>query len=136
MALSGSVGKGGMNVHADVRVVQQALNIVREAEQLSPIAVDGIAGPQTCAAILAFQKRHTRFSDGRIDPHGQTFRELERIVGPLAEARARLNMARVMDRLALELQSRRLAVGAPLQYVFDQLNGAVRRLRPGFATSL
>jgi hypothetical protein len=135
MALSGSVGKGGKNVPADVRLVQQALNITREIEQRPPIAVDGVAGPETYAAILDFQKPHTGASDDRIDPQGPTFQELERLVAPLVEARVRASMAAILDRLSLEFQSRGLAVGAPLQLLLDQVNGAVRRLRPGAATS-
>jgi len=131
MALTGSVGKGGVNMAGDVRTIQHALNIVREQERLSPISVDGVAGPQTAAAILHFQQLHTRLADGRIDPHGPTFRELERIVSPVAEAKVSVEMTRVMDRLTSELQSRALPVSPRLQSVLDQLNAAMRTLRVG-----
>jgi peptidoglycan hydrolase-like protein with peptidoglycan-binding domain len=134
VALSGSVGKGGKNVPADVRLVQQALNITRESEQRPPIAVDGVAGPETYAAILDFQKRHTGASDDRVDPQGPTFQELERRVAPLVEARVRASMAAILDRLSAEFQSRGLPVSGPLQMLLDQVNGAVRRLRSGAAS--
>ena len=136
MAIVSSVGKGGGNISADVCTIQLALNISREQDHLSPISVDGIAGPQTFAAILDFQRRHTRLSDGRIDPHGPTFKELEKIVSPLAEARSRLAMTKVMERLALELQNRGLQVSPRHQSDWDMLNNAVRGLRGGAVVTM
>jgi peptidoglycan hydrolase-like protein with peptidoglycan-binding domain len=70
--LSGSVGQGGNNRAADVRVVQRLLNdwLVKERQPL--LKVDGLAGAKTIAAITLFQKRHTSIADGRVDTRGPT----------------------------------------------------------------
>jgi hypothetical protein len=76
-ALQGSVGRGGQNLPADVRVVQQLLN--RQNPPPSPLlGVDGIVGPKTIAAIESFQRRVVGMSlpDGRIDPSGRTWTHL------------------------------------------------------------
>jgi len=65
--LSGSVGRGGKNAPNDVRAVQTALGI----------AADGKCGPQTFAAIEAFQKTIGQAKpDGRFDAGGATERAL------------------------------------------------------------
>ena len=77
--LSGSVGQGGRNVPADVVRVQRLLNGV-PASQGGPqplLKLDGIVGPLTVKAISQFQKKNLGFSDGRVDPGGRTFKELE-----------------------------------------------------------
>jgi len=77
--LSGSVGEGGRNLHDDVQIVQKLLNknahIVAEIGNLPE---DGILDERTQRAIVAFQRRIVRLSspDGRIDPHGRTWRTL------------------------------------------------------------
>jgi peptidoglycan hydrolase-like protein with peptidoglycan-binding domain len=106
--LSGSVGKSGLNRTADVFRVQEALHIARAQEDMPPIQVDGLVGPQTIGAIEDFQHRHTQVGDGRIDPHGPTLRELETMVGPVIEARIRAVIVRVLEGLASELQMRGL----------------------------
>jgi hypothetical protein len=73
--LSGSVGKGGKNDPADVRLVQTLL----AAAGLDPGPIDGDAGPATIEAIKAFQKRFATWPDGRVDPGGRTFRELHKL---------------------------------------------------------
>jgi peptidoglycan hydrolase-like protein with peptidoglycan-binding domain len=75
--VSASVGKGGANVAADVRVVQHLLNDWLSRTGQSPLlAVDGIAGPKTDAAILAFQRSLAGVLDGRFDPTGPGLRTL------------------------------------------------------------
>ncbi len=65
--LSGAVGRGGKNASGDVRAVQAALGI----------PVDGQCGPQTIAAIVAFQKKLGQSApDGRVDAGGATERAL------------------------------------------------------------
>lgn len=71
--LSGSVGAGGRNDPADVRIVQQLLADRGE----NPGPVDGIVGPRTIAAIRSFQSRFLARPDGRVDPGGRTIRELQ-----------------------------------------------------------
>lgn len=65
--LSGSVGRGGQNGAGDVKAVQKALGI----------GLDGQCGPQTIAAIEAFQRWIGQAKpDGRVDAGGATERAL------------------------------------------------------------
>ncbi|HRI63533.1 MAG TPA: penicillin-insensitive murein endopeptidase [Polyangium sp.] len=77
--LSGSVGQGGRNAHDDVVLVQKLLN--KNAHLVAPtaeLAETGVVDEPTQAAILTFQRTIVRLSapDGRIDPHGRTWRML------------------------------------------------------------
>ena len=77
--ISGSVGKGGKNRPADVRVIQELINQnIHKIRPTRPLAVDGAVGPKTIGAITEFQSRVLRFSrpDGRVDPGGKTERAL------------------------------------------------------------
>ncbi len=74
--ISGNVGPGGRNRSEDVRLVQRLLNDARAREGGHRLAVDGIAGPKTDAAILQYQKSHGLAADGRIDPGGPTLKHL------------------------------------------------------------
>ena len=78
MPLHASVGKNGINRPEDVRYIQNLLNRVLPhlGGALKSIAVDGICGLHTIAAITQFQKLRTAYSDGRIDPGGPTFLKL------------------------------------------------------------
>jgi peptidoglycan hydrolase-like protein with peptidoglycan-binding domain len=69
-----SVGLGGANQPADVRIVQKLINAVPAAKGgPSPaLAVDGLCGPFTCAAISRFQAKNIGSADGRIDPGQRT----------------------------------------------------------------
>jgi peptidoglycan hydrolase-like protein with peptidoglycan-binding domain len=73
--LGGSVGRGGFNDPADVRVVQHLLNDVG-TPGVTPLKVDGVVGPLTVSAILAFQRSSGGSTDGRIDPTGATLKRL------------------------------------------------------------
>jgi hypothetical protein len=73
--LGASVGAGGVNRNDDVRLVQSLL----AAKGFDPGPLDGSAGPATVDAIRAFQRRFVTFPDGRVDPSGRTFRELNGI---------------------------------------------------------
>jgi hypothetical protein len=70
--LVASVGAGGKNRPDDVRLVQTLL----AAQGFDPGPIDGSAGSATLEAIRAFQRRFVTFPDGRVDPAGRTFREL------------------------------------------------------------
>ncbi|WP_327722269.1 peptidoglycan-binding protein [Streptomyces sp. NBC_00490] len=72
-SLTASVGIGGTNAPADVRIVQDLLN--RAAH--TSLAVDGVCGPDTRQAITDYQAGFLRNPDGRVDPGGQTLRRLE-----------------------------------------------------------
>jgi peptidoglycan hydrolase-like protein with peptidoglycan-binding domain len=70
--ISAAVGAGGTNQADDVRLVQDLLNRARG----SRLAVDGVCGPQTRAAIVDYQRPFLARPDGRVDPDGQTLRRL------------------------------------------------------------
>lgn len=71
--LTGSVGANGRNQPVDVLLVQQLL----QQRGVDPGAPDGLIGPKTIAAIRSFQSRFLASPDGRVDPGGRTFRELQ-----------------------------------------------------------
>ena len=89
-----SVGNGGHNDPGDVCVVQRLLNEGVEAQGVA-LKIDGIAGPKTIAAILAFQKDVNDVVDGRIDHAGPTIKHLL--------MRHLQAVARGIDRGAIEL---------------------------------
>jgi hypothetical protein len=77
VAITGSVGRGGVNLPEDVRLIQQLLNEAGAREGGAPLAVDGRVGPKTIAAITDYQRRRRLpVADGRVDVAGATFRSL------------------------------------------------------------
>ena len=88
--LGGSVGENGGNSAPNVKAVQLAINAVIPAlGGPSPLlAVDGICGSKTKAAIKAIQVRWTASRDGRIDPGGATIKVLNRLAGMAASSAA------------------------------------------------
>jgi peptidoglycan hydrolase-like protein with peptidoglycan-binding domain len=70
--LSASVGAGGANQAPDVGLVQILLNVMRGMQDKTLLAVDGIPGPLTIAAIREFQTEFAPTIDGRVDPGGRT----------------------------------------------------------------
>ncbi len=71
--LGASVGAGGKNAPADVKLVQELLN----SSQNAKLTEDGAIGPATIAAIAAFQKKiFNGWSDGKIDVGGSTWQRL------------------------------------------------------------
>jgi hypothetical protein len=75
--ISGSVGRGGLNVQNDVLVIQQLINSHLPIT-LSPLQVDGNCGALTIGAIEEIQRGNLQMNppDGRVDPNGATFRFL------------------------------------------------------------
>ena len=71
--ISASVGEGGVNKKADVRIVQELLTRAGH----DPKGIDGGYGTNTHDAILSFQRTFTSHPDGRIDPGGGTLRRLD-----------------------------------------------------------
>jgi peptidoglycan hydrolase-like protein with peptidoglycan-binding domain len=71
-----SVGEGGRNNRQDVGIVQFLLNVVRRRDGAVPLAIDGIVGPKTLAAIREFQEGNSLIVDGRVDPDNATIRLL------------------------------------------------------------
>lgn len=84
--ITGSVGQGGANAPADVAEIQGLLN----ARDDAGLAVNGICGPHTIAAIEAFQStvRGVTKPDGLISPDGPTFAALTSGSAPAAAAGA------------------------------------------------
>jgi len=75
--LDGSVGRGGANIRHDVELVQLLLNGWMEDSRQSALAIDGVVGPKTIAAITSFQREYTpAFTSGRIDPGGPSLFQL------------------------------------------------------------
>ncbi|RYF10594.1 MAG: hypothetical protein EOO77_21195 [Oxalobacteraceae bacterium] len=78
-SLHDSVGLGGNNRESDVLLVQTALR----DHGVSPGPLDRICGRKTITAIEHFQSGFLNRIDGRIDPHGPTWRRLNRSVTPV-----------------------------------------------------
>lgn len=76
--LKASVGSGGVNNSADVKVIQTLLNQVGDHPALP---VNGVCGEDTIAVIKSFQSGFFSVPDGRIDPGGQTFKRLVQVTG-------------------------------------------------------
>lgn len=78
LTMSGSVGTGGHNDRADTKFVQLLLNAIplSQGGPETKLAVDGLVGPKTIAAIQRYQKANTLFCDGRVDMGGPTIRSL------------------------------------------------------------
>ena len=75
--ISGSVGKGGRNLPADVRTVQRLLNPrIRSPYRL--LAVDGLVDSHMINMIAEFQRRVLGFKspDGLVGANGRTWRAL------------------------------------------------------------
>lgn len=77
--LTASVGRGAANKSADVLVVQSLLNQRIGNLGLAHLTLDSVVGPKTLTAIEAFQRVMVGMPrpDGRVDPNGRTFRELD-----------------------------------------------------------
>jgi uncharacterized protein (TIGR02594 family) len=76
-----SVGRGGVNLRADVELVQALINAkIAQLRPLRPLRVDGQVGARTIAAIEEFQRRvvGTDSPDGRVDRQGRTIAALRR----------------------------------------------------------
>lgn len=77
--IQAAVGAGGMNRYQDAATVQYLLNCVPESSggPAPELAVDGVVGPLTLAAIQKFQLAQTGQSDRRVDPLGPTLHALQ-----------------------------------------------------------
>jgi hypothetical protein len=74
MSITGSVGLGGKNVAADVRLVQATINPHVAALGVALLDVDGDCGPLTRGAIKRYQQVYLKMpsTDSRVDPGGAT----------------------------------------------------------------
>lgn len=88
LAINQSVGIGGQNNAADIKAVQQAINLlINRLPGISPLVVDGLVGAhpersKTVAAIKVVQQRFVGMAnpDGRVDVNGQTHRRINRLL--------------------------------------------------------
>jgi peptidoglycan hydrolase-like protein with peptidoglycan-binding domain len=78
-SITGSVGLGGSNLPQNVMIVQYLLNCIpaNSGGPTTELAIDGIVGPKTIAAIQRFQRTLLNFADGRVDPGGKTLKALQ-----------------------------------------------------------
>jgi len=131
MPITLSVGSGGVNRRDDVVRVQEYLNFARRQDWLREIAVDGLVGPETTGAIIAFQRRRTRVVDGRVDPGGPTITELERIVVAVVEASLRRDMLQILDDLDQQLSRKGYRLPTSLEVKLQSVRQFVNGFRTG-----
>jgi hypothetical protein len=117
IAISQPVGQGPLarNLPDDVKTIQDALNQVTVQGVVGgPIpflAVDGIKGPKTQAAILNFQKVQVTsiHADGLVEPGKPTILRLNAIVTPFSKfdlnAKLATSLPLVRDALAAAIQN-------------------------------
>jgi Type VI secretion system (T6SS), amidase effector protein 4 len=78
-SISGSVGRGGKNIAADVITIQKLINAnLTVIAPLIALDEDGACGSLTIGALEAFQRNAVKMAkpDGRVDPGGNTLRVL------------------------------------------------------------
>jgi hypothetical protein len=127
ITMSGSVGQGGINKPADVKIVQTLLNAVG-APFGSPLAVDGRIGSKTITAISKFQRgTMAGFADGRVDAPGKTIANL----ADMASARS-ASFAPV-EGLELAKSTDILAADSVFSLPVNRIQSSVR---PAITTSL
>lgn len=91
ISISKPVGRGPLarNQPDDVRTIQDALNQVTvkgvAGGPMPFLAVDGICGPKTNAAISRFQQVHLKIFDGLIEPNKKTIIKLNEFVDPVSD---------------------------------------------------
>ena len=80
MSTTSSVGKGGQNLRDDVKVIQAALNLVKNDsfKLKEKFEINGTIGSETIAAIELFQSSVAgmKVPDGQIAANGKTLRTL------------------------------------------------------------
>jgi hypothetical protein len=96
--IKGSVGVGGANRKEDVTTIQRLLNLISpdDGGPVPPLAEDGLCGPKTNAAILAFQQFWSTASDSRVDPNGPTLAKMNEVPKPALAQRNSARLARVV----------------------------------------
>lgn len=126
IAISKPVGQGSLarNLPEDVKTIQEALNQVTvqgvPGGPMPFLAVDGLKGPKTQAAILNFQKVQVQSinADGVIEPGRQTILRLNAIVAPVSKFDLNVKLAAslplVRASLAAAIQNLRAVItGGP-----------------------
>lgn len=82
LAISASVGLGGVNKPDEVKEIQRALNhLIPDVGGAVPfLDDDGLVGPKTCKAIQRFQNVNFGWADSRVDPDNKTIRRMEELL--------------------------------------------------------
>jgi len=98
--ITGSVGRGGANVPADVAQVQELLNLRVGEMGLQPLLTTGVIDNATMAAIGRYQSLVLGgSSDGRVDPNGRTWTALSD-TQPMTLLRDRLRAQAALPKLS------------------------------------
>ena len=95
-----AVGRKGLNLEKDVRVIQELLNAALDrnaklrAAGLKKLKVDGDFGPRTEAAILAYQEKVLGWSgahlDATVEPNKTTWKSLNGNIGSSSSIRRQI----------------------------------------------
>src|SRR5262249_4162131 len=132
IAIFEAVGQGppAPNPPSHVKTIQDALNQLTVRRRLGGplpfLAVDGLVGPKTRAAILHFQQVQVPsiHADGLVEPTKQTIKRLNEIVAPASEFD--LNA-----KLATALPLVRAALAAAVQHVTAVITNDLDPTGPG-----
>lgn len=124
IAIFEAVGQGPLarNRLSDVKTIQEALNQVTVLSQLGGplpfLAVDGIVGPKTQAAILKFQQVQVPkiHADSLVEPNKQTIKRLNEIVAPASEFDVNAKLETILPLV-------RAALAAAVQNVLAVITG-------------
>ena len=112
--ISASVGKGGKNRPADVKLIQQLLNDnLSKMTGVQRLVVDGLVGRKTIGAIEKFQKQVVGMQrvDGRVDPGGKTIQALTGDSAPKRNLPAPPNLTAQFESTERAGQRRQMMVG-------------------------
>ena len=99
VAVDAPVGTGprARNRPDDVKTIQDALNRVTvkgvAGGAMPFLAVDGLCGPKTNAAVVTFQKAQVGIADGLVEPNKKTVAKLNEILDPVSDADLRIKVA-------------------------------------------
>lgn len=113
--ITGSVGRKGRNLRADVLLVQRLINVAFKTPFVA-LRVDGLVGSKTIYAIEYFQRHVVHFHrpDGLIEVNGKTWQSLKRYSLTPAVAPSSLLSVNVADRSAAP----KIAWGAKVSTAF------------------
>jgi len=77
-----SVGTRGKNLPKDTKLVQALLNVYARQACRKTLSINGKCSDTTIASITHFQQHEVKLTrpDGRIDPHGRSFRMLRNVL--------------------------------------------------------
>ena len=125
--ISRSVGNNAMNLEQDVITAQLLLN--KCITQLSParaLKEDGSCGPLTVGVILEFQRRimGIKNPDGRIDPGGNTLKQLNTIVA--GSGKGSVVGAHLIEPLLVQVQSFMANLSAPYNLLYAREKPALK----------